>query len=94
MFNAQIWGSWFELVLPRNKVFVDSRIELYPDSIWNQYYSVSAGRQGWQSILDRWRVHIVVISLGQQEALLPFIRRDSAWRLVFEDDDGLIFLRR
>ena len=94
MFNAQIWGSWFELVLPRNKVFVDSRIELYPDSIWNQYYSVSAGRQGWQSILDRWRVHIVVISPGQQEALLPFIRRDSGWRLVFEDDDGLIFLRR
>jgi hypothetical protein len=94
MFNAQIWGSWFELVLPRNKVFVDSRIELYPDSVWNQYYWVSAGRQGWQSILDRWNVRAVVVSPGQQEALIPLIRRDASWRVVFEDDDGLIFLRR
>jgi hypothetical protein len=94
IFNAQIWGSWFELVLPRNKVFVDSRIEQYSDPVWNQYYSVSAGRQGWQSILDRWNVRAVVISPGQQEALIPIIRREPRWRLVYRDDDGLIFLRR
>ena len=94
MFNAQIWGSWFELALPGNPVFVDSRIELFPDSVWRQYQSVSAGRQGWQSVLDQWKVRVVVISPGQQQFLIPLIRRDPGWHLVYEDEDGLIFLRR
>ena len=61
MFNAQIWGSWFELVLPRNPVFVDSRIEVFPASVWGDYLAVSSGRQGWQRILQRWRVRAVPV---------------------------------
>ncbi len=94
IFNAQAWGSWFEFALPRNPVFVDSRIELFPHSIWEQYRTVSNGRQGWQAILGRWRVRAVVVSSGQQESLIPLIRRDSGWTLAYKDDDGLIFLRR
>jgi hypothetical protein len=94
IFNAQVWGSWFEFALPSNPVFVDSRIELFSHAIWKQYRAVSNGRQGWQAILDRWRVRVVAISPGQQEGLIPLIRRDRGWTLVYEDDYGLIFLRR
>jgi len=36
----------------------------------------------------------VVISPGQQQFLIPLIRRDPGWHLIYEDEDGLIFLRR
>lgn len=91
VFNAQQWGSWFEFALPRNPVFVDSRIELFPASVWDQYGDVSNGREGWQAILNRWRVEAVAIS-PQQRILIPLIRRDRGWTLAYEDDDGLIFL--
>lgn len=94
IFNAQIWGSFFELALPSNPVFVDSRIELFSHSIWEQYRSISNGQQGWQGLLDRWRVRVIVVSHGQQAHLIPLVRRDPGWKLVYEDDDGLIFIRR
>ncbi|HXF71900.1 MAG TPA: hypothetical protein VNO79_04725 [Actinomycetota bacterium] len=93
VFNAQIWGSWFELALPDNPVFVDSRIELFPEEIWDEYFAVSNGREGWQEILDRWGVQAVAADREQQDGLIPRIHRDPGWRLVYEGRDGLVFVR-
>jgi len=93
MFNAQLWGSWFELSLPSRPVFVDSRIEIYQPSVWRDYEAVSGGRQGWQRILDRWGVALVVADPHEQANLIPLIGRDPAWRLVFHDHDGYVFVR-
>jgi hypothetical protein len=94
MFNPQRWGSWFEFALPRVPVAVDSRIELFSSPTWRAYQDVSTGRQGWQDILDRWDVRVLVAHRGQQSLLIPIIRRDPGWRLVYQDHDGLILVRR
>jgi hypothetical protein len=93
MFNPQIWGSWLELSFPRNPVFSDSRIEIFPPSVWSQYLDISLGRQGWQRILDRWNIRVVVANRQQQAELIPLIRRDPGWRLVHQDRRGLVFVR-
>ena len=56
---AQPWGSWFEYALPSDTVFVDSRIELFPSSVWEEYVAVRAGRVGWQDTLDRYGVDAI-----------------------------------
>jgi hypothetical protein len=94
IFNAQRWGSWFEFALPENPVAVDSRIEVIPGSVWTAYADVSFGRQGWQGILDRWRVSVVVANRGQQHELIPLILKDPGWRAVYRDRLGLVFVRR
>ena len=93
MFDPQVWGSWFELTLPRNPVFVDSRIELFPTRVWSDYDAVSAASQDWQEILNRWHVAVLVAYRRQQGPLIPVIRKDSGWRLVYEDAQGLVFVR-
>jgi hypothetical protein len=93
IFVPQIWGSWFEFALPENPVFVDSRIEVFPKRVWDQYFAVSVGKQGWQRVLDRWDVTALVVNEGQQSELIPLVRRDPGWRLVYRDGDGLVFLR-
>jgi hypothetical protein len=93
IFNGQRWGSWFELALPENPVFIDSRIELFPGSVWREYLAVSAGRQGWQALLERHRVTAVAANPDQQRDLIPLLRGDPGWRLLYEGDDGLVFLR-
>jgi hypothetical protein len=93
MFNPQIWGSWLELRFPKSPVFVDARIEVFPDSIWRQYVDVSLGREGWQQILRRWEVRVVVADRGQQASLIPLIRKDPGWRLVHTDRRGLVFVQ-
>jgi hypothetical protein len=93
MFNAQRFGSWFELALPDRPVFVDSRIEAFPASVWSDYVAVSDGREGWQTILDDRQVRVVVADREEQTLLIPLIQRDPAWRLVLDDADGLVFVR-
>ena len=56
--------------------------------------AVSSGRQGWQDILRRWRVRAVVAARSSQARLIPLIRRDPEWRLVFQDEDGVVFVHR
>jgi hypothetical protein len=94
LFNAQAWGSWFELALPSNPVAVDSRIELIPAGSWSLYGNVSRGREGWQQTLDTWRVRVVALSRVQNSALFPHIERDPGWNLSYRDLDGAIFIRR
>ncbi len=55
VFAPQPWGSWFELTAPEVKVFVDSRIELFPPVVlgsvrrrghWFGQLAVDPGRHG------------------------------------------------
>jgi hypothetical protein len=93
MFNSQRWGSWFEVALPDHPVFIDSRPTVFPDEVWDQYVDVSTGQDGWQSILDRWRIRVVVADRERQGPLIPLLRRDPGWTQIYEDDEGMIFVR-
>jgi hypothetical protein len=93
VFNAQKWGSWLEFEFPRSPVIVDSLIEVIPESVWWKYYAVSSGAEGWQATLDAWDVDVAVLARDQQGPLIPKVRADPGWRLVYEDAEGLIFRR-
>lgn len=92
-FVPQIWGSWFEFALPQDRVFVDSRIEIFPRYLWDDYILVSDGQVGWEGVLDRWRVSVVVASRVQQPRLIPLIQGDPAWTQIYEDPDAVVFVR-
>jgi hypothetical protein len=94
LFDAQQWGSWFELELPAGLVAVDSRFELLSEGRWRLYRSVSRGEDGWQEQLDRWDVSVVAVARDEQQGLIPKIGTDPAWKLAYEDADGLVFVRR
>jgi hypothetical protein len=93
VFVPQPLSSWFEFAVPRDPVFVDPRLELYPTSIWRQYENVAEGRADWNSVLERWRVDVVVVDRRDQRSLIPYIQRSADWRLGYTDRDGLVFLR-
>jgi hypothetical protein len=93
LFAAQRWGSWFEWVTPRNPVLVDSRIELFPDEVWDDHLAVSRGDPGWQAILERWDVAVVVASATEQAGLLATIGTDPGWALQHQDADGAVWRR-
>jgi hypothetical protein len=89
----QPWGSWFELALPADPVFVDARIELFPDEVWEGYLRVQDGAPGWAEVLDRWSVDGVVVEVSNS-ALKEAIGSDPAWRSAYADDDGTLYVRR
>ena len=93
IFSTQAWASWFEFRFRREPVAVDARIEIFPASVWQDYTNVVTARQGWQALLDRWHVDVVVLSREQGNLLIPIIAGDPRWTLAFEDSDGVVYVR-
>ena len=90
----QVWASWLEYRLPDRPVFVDSRIELYPQRVWTDYLDVANGREGWQAILDRWDVDVLALSPGQSGELIERLALDDGWQRTYRDQDGSVYVRR
>jgi hypothetical protein len=91
LFAPQPWGSWLTWSVPDVPIFVDSRIELFPADVWADHLAVTAAEPGWQAILDRWGVTIVVVAPDQPE-LLAAIGADPGWQ-VADVGDGTIATR-
>ena len=87
----QPWGSWFEFAVPEDPVFVDSRIEIVPAAIWDDYGQVGFAGARWKQVLDDWQVDAIVANADWE--LLSLLEADPGWRSVYKDDDGELFVR-
>jgi hypothetical protein len=90
VFNPQEWGAWFEYEIPTILVAMDSRIELYPAEVWEDYDGVIAGKEGWEDRLASWGVTIAVMAKRDQEMADRLAA--IGWRSVYSDKDGSIAL--
>src|SRR5262249_17230635 len=62
VFSRLEWGEYLAWSLaPQFRVFMDGRIEIYPDDVWAQYAAVTSGRANWEELLDRYQVDALVL---------------------------------
>ena len=92
LFNPQPWGSWFIFELPAAPVAIDSRIELFPVEVWDDYERIIAGGDGWAEQLDAWKVTVVVAAGKDEDAFVARLE-GAGWTSAYTDDDGTILLR-
>ena len=100
MFNTDLWASalLWRFHGKRYPVFVDARLEAYPESFWpDVYYRVLQAAPGWEEILDRYRVQFAIVRRagGETDDRIGDALWDSpGWGLVYWDDRTMIFIRR
>ena len=87
----QPFASWFEYSLPEDPVMVDSRIELFPSSVWRDYSRATGAEGGWEQILDRYEIQGVVLPPG--EPLGVALAQTTGWTLGAQIPSGSIFVR-
>jgi len=86
--NPQPWGSWFEFAVPNAFYTLDSRIELFPAGVWDDYDKVWKGTDGWQDVVARWQVKVAVMTKDDQDVAARLTA--AGWRTAFTDADGSI----
>ncbi|HJW23030.1 MAG TPA: hypothetical protein VJ506_11435 [Candidatus Limnocylindrales bacterium] len=92
VWNPQTWGSWLEFAAPADRYALDSRIELFPGSIWDDAATISAGNLG---ALAKYQVDIVVTDSQADAGLEAALTSDPAdWLEFAMTCDGAIWLRR
>jgi hypothetical protein len=91
----QPWASWFEWAAPGRLVMVDSRIELFDETTWNDYLAIAGGGPAALAALGRIGATVVVVDPTTQPALDTTLRGVAArWVVAFEDTDGALFVPR
>ena len=91
VFAPQPWGSWFEFATPDLRVAVDSRIELFPATVWTMYDAVRAGAAGWEAIMAEWGVTLVALEPG--DAVMVTRLTGAGWTVVSSDGSGTVMRR-
>jgi hypothetical protein len=88
-YNSYEWGGYLIWRLwPRVRVFVDGRCLLYGDELLGQAVAVSRGDDGWQGILDRWDIGMLVLRYRAHPSRHFF--DSGAWRCVYWDDWAIV----
>ena len=61
MYQPMEWGSYVSWRLdPHVKVFVDSRVDFFPDQVWTDYVSIGTRPDRALATLDRYAVNLVL----------------------------------
>jgi hypothetical protein len=96
VFSRFEWGEYLSWsVAPRGyTIFMDGRIEIIPDDVWEKYAAVTRGRGDWEEILDGYGVDTLLLDRTYHADLLPQVQRSHDWQQVGESGKALLFRRR
>jgi hypothetical protein len=98
VFSRLEWGEYlgWSLAPSGYAVFMDGRIEIFPDDVWERYVTVTHGRPGWQKILDDYHVDWLVVDAQDDEEapLLEAARHSGAWQEWPETSGHVVLFRR
>jgi hypothetical protein len=83
-----------------SRVFMDGRIEIYPDLVWDEFWAVRNVRCDWQAILDRYAVDFLVLDTRgvHKDLLAELVKaerepRSARWREVYKQGIVAIYAR-
>jgi hypothetical protein len=97
IFSRFEWGEYLGWTCPpRYSIFMDGRIEIYPDQVWKEYTAVTCGFDDWQRILDRYQVNCLVLDeeYHAKTGLLARVRQSSDWERSYQSRDAVLYLRK
>jgi hypothetical protein len=96
LFSRFEWSEYLTWSLgPRFPVFMDGRIEIFPDDVWAQYAAVTVGRAQWHDVLDRYKVDYLLLDRPYHGAtgLLPQVEQSTDWQLIFQSGEAMLYAR-
>ncbi|MBL8162231.1 MAG: hypothetical protein JNJ61_09625 [Anaerolineae bacterium] len=92
LFNSYNWGGYLIYALPDEPVFVDGRTDLYGDTFLTEsYFRPAQGAAGWRDVLAQYSINTVLVEA--QSGLARALREEAGWRLDYEDEMAVIFVR-
>ncbi len=91
LFNSYNWGGYLIWALPEYPVFIDGRADLYGNDLMGQWQDVVAARENAPSILEAWRVEIVLLEPHWE---ITDALQEQGWNLAFQDEQSVILLKQ
>lgn len=94
--NPQWWGDWLAAFGPRDldMLMTTNAVHVAPQRLWRDYMLLARTEHPFEATLDRYRINTIIVHKELQMQLAEKTRRLAGWRIVYEDDLGLVAMRR
>lgn len=92
LFNDMAYGSYLIWALPEPQVFVDTRVELYPLALWEDYLALSEARN-YATLIERYGIDRALLSRSRQAPLVAALANDPGWVVEYEDRFSILYRR-
>ncbi len=94
IFCPMEWSAYFVWHLrPDVRTFVDTRVDFFPDAVWDEYVDVGNGHGRCEAILDKYEVDLVVWNRQWADAMPSELEESPQWENVFENALSIAFQR-
>jgi hypothetical protein len=87
------YSSYTIWKLPQKQVFVDLRVELFPEAVWRDYFAIARGDKQSLKVLDKWDITHLLLDRYWQESLYHELLRTSEWCERYQDKRSALFAR-
>ncbi|WP_129631537.1 hypothetical protein [Candidatus Oscillochloris fontis] len=94
LFHDMSYGSYLIWALPKQRVWADPRIELYPLEQWIDYQFFGSGAN-MEELLARYQIDAMLLSNKNQSTLIEYAQaHPEVWEQRYADDEATYFVRR
>ena len=92
LFQEMGYASYLIWAVPGQGVFVDPRIELYPNEQWQDYLYISQGIQ-YNVLLSQYGANRILLSRATQKGLANELPDDPCWQLEYQDENAQLWIK-
>jgi Flp pilus assembly protein TadD len=96
IFNLMGFGAYLIYALyPDKKVYIDGRLDVFPEGFIGSYSTMVATGQGWDAAVEKYRITTALVTYSDDpthdRGLKARLRDDPSWVCVFAGDNALVY---
>ena len=88
------YSTYLTYGLPERRLFMTNRFEDFPAEQFVDNGIISEAWCGWQQVLDKYEINLVMASLDTDPKLISALSGWPDWKIVYMDADSYIFTRK
>ncbi|MEJ5200538.1 MAG: hypothetical protein WHX53_16600, partial [Anaerolineae bacterium] len=88
------FASYMTWACPSVPIFMDTRFELYPATMWRDYIRIMNGLYDWEERLTRYGVDVLFVQKESEFELIAAAKASGRWDTLYEDTYAIIMRRR
>lgn len=96
LFNSYEIGNYLLFKrYPKNRVFIDGRVDMYGSGVIDLYDRVRQAKEGWRKLLAHYDIEVAVFGTTRNtdEKLMAAMHRSLDWALVYWDDTSAVYVQ-
>jgi len=92
-FTNIFFASYLEWACPAVPTFIDTRFELYPAAMWQDYIRITNGLYDWEERLARYGINVLFVQKESEFELIAAAKASGRWETLYEDAYAILMRR-